>query len=517
MSLLLGQMFSRCNVPSPPADGTYQLMFARRPGDGEPLPTLPTGHWGGTGRDTASTFYGDLADLTHVKTAVVYDRWGNDGNIYDFGFKVVSSINTNTTEQNTCQVQLDTEGENPFGGFCFEGVTGNVYICFGFECSFYTESDTFPMLEINLYAGRGGTEGTPLQTWTLSDMKGTDDVLLRFANAWPTFRCMLQLSNDVIDIVSNRWDGAIVEFIAAPNGWNEEYHQPRGGATDSTMNPYPSSNAYLLADSTVSGSSSTGCEIWTSWAQIPVTNLWEACSSAAGNAVKMTNETYDPAYFEVGFEKPTIGVGQWTAGGHETPTFGFPPSLGSIPDINAPGYWNEYATDAINSKSISVTLSGNVPITVPPSTTGREIAVTVTADGYTLKTLLWNDDESDWDSGDEASEFNLRMLKYTFSESEWGALTRYEQERFQVKVEISGVGDPYEYIKIHGIIIGTGPAAWMGIYMPRGSNAGTFPDWTGYSAPDTGLVTWFGDIEATESIDDTGTNRLGMIQVIEST
>ena len=513
MSLLLGQMFSRCNVPSPPDPGTYQLMFARRPSEQKGVnDPLPTGHWGGTGRDTASTFYGDLADLTHVQTAEVYDRYGTEFNPMDQGFKVLSCINTNTTEQNTCQVQLDTEGENPFGGFCFEGVTGNVYICFGFECSFYTESDTFPILEINLYAGRGGTEGTPLQTWTLSDMKGTDDVLLRFANAWPTFRVMLQLSNDVIDIVSNRWDGAIVEFIAAPNGWNEEYHQPRGGATESLQGPFPDSPAYLLADSTVSGSSSTGCEIYTHYLKTPVTTLWEACSSAEGHAVNMSNETYDPAYFEVGFEKPTIGVSQWA--GEDSPQFGYPGSLSGIPDINAPGYWNEYATDAINAKSILITLSGAAPVQFPPTINDREIKVTVTADGYTLKTLLWTHDQNDWDEWDHTEAFHT--LFYTFSESDWGALTRYEQERIQVKVEISGFPDN-AWTEVYGITICTGPAAWMGIYMPRGSNAGTFPDWTGYSAPDTGLVTWFGDIKETESIDDTGTNRLGMIQVIEST
>ena len=513
MSLLLGQMFSRCNVPSPPAAGTYQLMFARRPtvagGVNDPL---PTGHWGGTGRDTASTFYGDLADLTHVKTAVVYDRWGNDGNIYDFGFKVVSSINTNTTEQNTCQVQLDTEGENPFGGFCFEGITGDLYISFGIKCSFYSGSTTFPILRINLYAGRGGTD-TPLQTWDLHDLRGIDSVgsaQVLFAYDWAGQVVQLQLDNDVVDIVSNRWDGAIVEFIAAPNGWNEEYHH--GAATGDLAEAYPGWAKICWPDKDIEGSASTGMRLsgglGSGGQPLPVEDtMWE-CLGASWTRVVLNNQTYSPAYFEIGLEKPTAGNHEWSGVGAGS---GYPQIYSPWQAMSIPGYWDETMDRKSNYKKLIVNFVGAVP--GPDSNGvkhGRSVTVTVTADGSPVAEVFWDDDTNEWDTTPSSSAHDYKA-HYFLSESDWGALTRYEQERIQVKVECTGYDEIYPgdlECKIDAVNITTGPSAWMGIYMPRGSNEGTYLNWTGYESPDEGVV-WYGD--------PLGLNRLSMIMKIEET
>ena len=512
MSLLLGQMFSRCNVPSPPADGTYQLMFARRPGVGDPLPTLPTGHWGGTGRDTASTFYGDLSDLTHVKSAFVYDKWGNEKGVDDNGFKVLSCINTNSTEQNTCQVQLDTEGEGPFGGFCFEGITGNLYISFGIKCSFYSGSTTFPILRINLYAGRGGTD-TPLQTWDLHDLRGIDSVgsaQVLFAYDWTGQVVQLQLDNDVVDIVSNRWDGAIVEFIATPNGWNEEYHH--GAATGSLVDAYPGWASFCWADKDIEGSASTGMRLGggqnSGGQPLPSEDtMWE-CLGASWSRVCLKNDTYSPAYFEIGVEKPTAGIPDWS--GIAGP--GWPPIYSPWQAVNLAGYWDETMDRKSNYKQLNVNFIGPLPGPDANGVTyGRSVTVTVTADGSPVAEVFWDDDTNGWDTTYYGS-YGYYQAHYFFSESEWSALTRYEQERMQVKVECTGYVETYGVARecsIDSIYVTMGPSAWMGIYMPRGSNQGTYQNWTGYESPDDGLV-YYGQ----ESL---GLNRLSMIQVIEET
>ena len=534
MSLLLAQKFTKCHVPDLPAAGTYQLMFQQRPGDGDPLPTLPTGHWGGTARDTADDFYGDLSDLTHVKKATVTDRYGDEYEVVDKGLKFLTGIAENSPAQNTCRVRLATEGENPFGGFCFDRVVGSLYIVFGLRCSFYSDSETFPIMRINLHAGRGTN---PLQTWTLSDLTQTPEPTPDewWSYNWASRWCTLTLNEAVIDYVSNKWEGAIIEFIAVPNGWNEEHHHGGGqfDADTSIPTPWPGGPAWCLADSDITD---VGCTLMAGSAYPPVTpktTVWESVSTPAKEYgfyfASLSNEHDAIAHLEVGLEKPTIGANTvWNTykdGVFQGNLPGIPDTISSVPCLNAPGWWDDEATATYNAKTLIVELSGlSGGMSCGPYADQKiTFTVLVGGDRVLFDPIVWSTDNptpwsttTPWAVVDGAALhvvlggiISVCQCPYNLTEDDWASLSRAEQETLSVKIEIEDF-EPYPWaldkwwkLKVHSIRLNTGPTPHIGIYMPKGSNSVGSP---GFEAPDQGKVEYWAN----------GVNRISMVEVIDS-
>ena len=514
MSLLLGQMFSKCNMATIPEDQELQLMFAERYSLAmAPDTPLPTGHWGGSSQDSASTFYGYLASLSHVRSTNVFNRHGTEITLTDRGFKTLSCIDTNSVTENTCQVSLETSDD--FGGFCFYRITGEIYLSFGFQTSFHSDSEDYPILTVNLYAGRGGTT-TPLQTWNINNdliaYKDEEDVAEMWSYDWASQIVQLKISDDVIDIVSNRWNGAIVEFIAAPNGWSSSnYH---GGSDGDTATAGVNSQATCLPDSDI-GSSNTVNKTWVGGD--PKDTIWESISEPFDEefptyTTEMPTEGNSTGYIEVGLEKPTIGPKQW---GGLIDWSGTIPENSGAPGINALGYWDPTGTDAENGAQLQIDFVGQYPRVGGGSATGREWVVTVKAGSTLVKEITWEDYSNPWD--DESTFIATgNYVQYRFTEAEWtGAssnMSRSDQENLTVKIEISGYdasggGYDEDYVGISRLAIKTTSSAWMGIYMAKGSNTGTYPEWTGYSTPDNGLAEYYGS---------EGVNRLCLMENVNN-